>query len=71
MGRDSTVGWVSQREPRWKFSPTRNDATEEASAISIVKKALGEIGVHLTEAAITKLWNKGPWKEALERIGAD
>jgi hypothetical protein len=65
--RDDVISWaVSEISIRWKFFPTRNDATEEASAISIVKKALGEVGVHLTEAAITKIWNKsGSWKGLL------
>jgi hypothetical protein len=53
---------------RWKFSPTRNEATEVASAISIVKRALQEVEIDLTEGAITKIWDKsGAWKEQAAR----
>ena len=42
---------------RWKFHPTRNDATEDASAASIVRDALAEgAKLRLTEAAINKIW---------------
>ena len=70
--RDQVISWaVAVICIRWRFSPTRNEATEEkASAISIVKTALGKVGIHLTEAAITKIWDKGDWKELLERISA-
>jgi hypothetical protein len=34
------------------------EATEEASAISIVKRALREVEIDLTEGAITKIWDK-------------
>jgi len=47
----------------WKFSPTRNEATEDASAISIAQKALGKLDIDLTEGAITKIWNKSCWKQ--------
>jgi hypothetical protein len=51
---------------QWQFAPTRNETTEGASAISIVKRALEEVGTHLTEAAITKIWNKSYPKKAHE-----
>ncbi len=67
--RDDVISWaVAEICIRWKFSPTRNDATEGASAISIVKRALGDgdVALHLSEAAITKIWNKsGARKEAV------
>jgi hypothetical protein len=71
--RDNVISWaIAMICIQWEFSPTRNEVTEEASAISIVKKALGEIRVHLTEAAITKIWNKsGSWKESVEGWCAD
>ena len=41
----------------WNFSATRNNATETPSATSIVKVALERgAGLHLTEAAINKIW---------------
>jgi hypothetical protein len=45
---------------KWGFSPTRNPATDSPSAISIVQKALKEVGFPMTEAAITKIWRR--WK---------
>jgi len=48
----------------WKFSPTRNEATTEPSAVSIVKRALEEIDIYLTEAAITKIWDKSFYKDS-------
>jgi hypothetical protein len=51
---------------RWKFHPTRNDATEGASAASIVRDALAAgAELHLTEAAINKIWRRfGPGAKA-------
>ena len=44
---------------RWKFHPTRNDATEGASAASIVRDALAAgAELDLTEAAINKIWRR-------------
>jgi hypothetical protein len=49
-----TINIISER---WKFHPTRNDATEDASAASIVRDALAEgAKLCLTEAAINKIW---------------
>jgi hypothetical protein len=45
----------------WKFPATRNEATKgkRASAASIVREALKKgAGVHLSEAAVVKAWNK-------------
>ena len=54
-----TINIISER---WKFHPTRNDVTEDASAASIVRDALAEgAKLHLTEAAIKKIWRRfGP-----------
>jgi hypothetical protein len=41
---------------KWGFSATRNEATESASAISITQKALKQVEIELTEAAITKIF---------------
>jgi hypothetical protein len=61
--RDNFIAWaVAMIFVKWEFSPTRNDATRDASAISIVKRALEEIGVNLTEAAISKIWDKSYYK---------
>jgi hypothetical protein len=67
--RDDVIAWaVATICIRWEFSPTRNEATSGPSAISIVKRALEKIGIHLTEAAITKIWDKsGPRKELVAR----
>jgi hypothetical protein len=41
------------------FQPTRNAATKDTeSACSIVKSALANIGIHLSEAAVEKVWKK-------------
>ena len=62
--RDSIIGFVvASICVRWKFSPTRNEATERASAISIAQKALGQLGTDLTEGAISKIWDKSCWKQ--------
>jgi hypothetical protein len=61
--RDNFIAWaVATICIRWKFSPTRNEATKGPSAISIVKRALEEVGVNLTEAAISKIWDKSYYK---------
>jgi hypothetical protein len=55
---------------RWKFHPTRNDATEDASAASIVRDALaGGADLRLTEAAINKIWRRFG-KSARSRLSA-
>jgi hypothetical protein len=58
-----TINLISAR---WKFHPTRNDATEDASAASIVRHALaGGAKLRLTEAAINKIWRRfGPMARA-------
>jgi hypothetical protein len=75
-----TINIISER---WKFHPTRNDATEDASAASIVRHALAAgAELHLTEAAIHKVWRRfgryaRAWLSAtkgaarLERLFAD
>ena len=61
--RDNCIAWaVATICIQWKFSPTRNEATRGPSAISIVKRALEEVGINLTEAAISKIWDKSCWK---------
>jgi hypothetical protein len=55
-----TINIISER---WKFHPTRNEATtENASAASIVRDALAAgAKLCLTEAAINKIWRRfGP-----------
>ena len=62
--RDNTIGFVVATIClRWKFAATRNEATEEACAVSITKKALERVGICLTEGAITKIWDKSGWKQ--------
>lgn len=62
--RDNTIGFVvAMICLRWKFSPTRNEVTKAASAISTTQKALEQVGIHLTAGAITKIWDKGCWKQ--------
>ena len=58
-----TINIISER---WKFHPTRNDVTEDASAASIVRDALAEgAKLRLTEAAINKIWRRfGPLARA-------
>jgi hypothetical protein len=40
------------------FRPTRNAATEAASACSIVKQALETLGIHMTEKNVEKIWER-------------
>jgi hypothetical protein len=43
----------------WKIPPTRNEATKNACATSIVREALEKgAGVKLKEAAVVKVWRK-------------
>jgi hypothetical protein len=66
--RDDFIAWtVAMICMKWEFSPTRNDATRDASAISIVKRALEEVRVNLTEAAISKIWDKSYYKASVMR----
>jgi hypothetical protein len=61
--RDNYIAWaVAMICIQWEFSPTRNEATRGPSAISIVKRALEEVGINLTEAVISKIWDKSSWK---------
>jgi hypothetical protein len=64
----------------WKFPATRNEATKDkgkrASAASIVREAIKKgAGVHLSEAAVVKAWNKmrlaGEQALALDPAGLD
>jgi hypothetical protein len=43
---------------RLGLKPTRNRATEKESACSIVRGALEKLGVHLSEAAVEKIWER-------------
>jgi hypothetical protein len=47
-----TQQWIGMR-------PTRNNATTVECGCSIVKKALEEFGIYMTEAAVTAIWRKG------------
>jgi hypothetical protein len=74
--RDVVIAWVVAGICiQWEFSATRNEATSGASAISIVKRALEEVGVNLTEAAIVKIWDKSCWKDSVsgwkQTVGID
>jgi hypothetical protein len=49
------------------FDPTRNEATQGVeSACSIVKKALEEAGIHLSEGAVEKIWQNNRRSRPLE-----
>lgn len=57
--RNSTISYVIGIVAiRWKFSATRNEATQNPSAVSIVQAALEKVGINLTEAAVTRIWNR-------------
>ena len=47
---------ILQIKTKWKLPATRNEATRSASAVSVMQKALEKVGIHLTEAAVTKIW---------------
>ncbi len=57
--RDSViVDSIEHIVETWKFSATRNEATERASAASIVREAIEKGGgIPLTEKAVNKIWN--------------
>jgi hypothetical protein len=58
---------------RSKFPATRNEATKaRPSAASIVRDALKTgAGIHLTEAAINKIWNDGNYKVVAAFIASE
>jgi hypothetical protein len=59
--RDFKIASVIRQVVDRGFKPTRNHATESESACSIVNKALKRLGLHLSEAAVVKIWEKfGP-----------
>ena len=43
-----------------RFDPTRNAATKGESACSIVSKALARVGMHMSEGAVERVWEKLP-----------
>jgi hypothetical protein len=56
--RDVCIGEaIEYLAKTWKFPATRNVATDRPCAASIVREALEKgAGVHLTEAAVNKIW---------------
>jgi hypothetical protein len=58
--RDRVIeGAVWHIRDTWKFPATRNEATERASAASVVRDALeAGAGVNLTEKAVNKIWGE-------------
>jgi hypothetical protein len=71
VGRNHVICFViTMIDLRWGFSPTRNEATERASAASIAQQALQQIDINLGEGAIAKIWNGDDgrcWKQTLAR----
>jgi hypothetical protein len=60
-GRDFQIACVIRHIMDRGFRPTRNNATENESACSIVNRALQRLGLHLSEGAVVKIWEKfGP-----------
>jgi hypothetical protein len=58
FGRDLCINMAIQQMIELGFSPTRNAATDAESACSIVSAALGDIGIHISEAGVAKVWEK-------------
>lgn len=61
LGRDIEICLVIYRLQEYGFSPTRNrehGPNAPESGCSIVSKALAEMGIHLSERAIEKVWEK-------------
>lgn len=52
------VAWTILNVTMLGFRPTRNRATEAEFACSIVARALGRLGVHLSESAVEKIWER-------------
>jgi hypothetical protein len=52
------TGWLIPPLMQAGFSATRNAATEDESACSIVSKALKRVGIDLKEKAIATVWGK-------------
>jgi hypothetical protein len=58
--RDITIAnAVRGIHQKFGFSPTRNKATNQESACSIVNLALRRSGIHMSEAAVERIWRKG------------
>ena len=55
--RDAWIYALVQTARRLGFDPTRNSATERASACSIVAAVLKEMGMPLSEKSIERIWN--------------
>jgi hypothetical protein len=60
--RDAFIVEVIKRTVSLGFAPTRGEASRNKernpSACSIVRAALASNGLHLTESAVDKIWNK-------------
>lgn len=57
--RDTAIaGWLIPSLLKKGFHATRNDATEEACACSIVSEALERIEIDLSEKRIAEIWGK-------------
>lgn len=57
--RDSVIaGWLIPPLAEKGFCPTRNEATDEECASSIVHNALNRIGISLSEKRIAEIWGK-------------
>jgi hypothetical protein len=76
LPRDVSI-WIVMKYiiQTWKFPATRNEATKDkgkhACAASIVREAIKRgAGLHLSEAAIVKVWNKMglPGEEAISLV---
>ncbi len=56
--RDFEVACIISNVIMLGFRPTKNRATEGVSACSIVTQALEKLGIHLSESAVEKIWER-------------
>jgi hypothetical protein len=57
-GRNFCVACAILHVVKLGFRPTRNRATEDESACSIVAQALAKFGIHLSDSAVEKIWGQ-------------
>jgi hypothetical protein len=55
--RDTKIASVVRELVDLGYQPTRNRASDNESACSIVARALEKMGVHLSVPAVEKIWN--------------
>jgi hypothetical protein len=66
FGRDLCIKVAIHHLLELGFTATRNEATEDESACSIVATAMRQIGIEMSEAAVAKVWEKAVREDRLD-----